>query len=178
MGAAFNDMTLNGKMEETEVRTIFHNRCEQDGIDHGHSYSGSFSQFTGLHFTGKSFNTMDEARDFVMENGEKWGPAVAVRHKKYDVPKSALNHNEQRGKLEQRIWLAQSTLRNAREKARLNNRTTTPAYVTKAEAKLKTVKEQVQPKMDERTAKIKAIIETAAAKSNKYVWLLGGWCSC
>lgn len=177
MGACFNEMTLDGKLTKDEVIATFDARCEQDGFECGHSYSGSFSQFTGLAFIDEMFNTMDEAHDFVSEHSEKWGPAVCVRHKEYKVPKSALNHDTQRRKIIQKIWDAETKLQNAQQKARINNRSTVPAYVTKAEKNLKTVKERVQPEIDNRTAKMKEIIAKAAAKSKKSVWYLGGWCS-
>ena len=178
MGACFNSMVLlDGNMTKEQVTAAFTTRCEQDGYESGHSYSGSFSQFNGLRFTGLDFETSDEATKYVEEHGEKWGPAVAVRHKKYDPPKSALNHDKARLKLQQKIWLAEGKLGNARRKAQMNNRTKTPSYVTKYEEALERVKESVQPRIDERTAKIAEGITKAAAKSNKYVWLLGGWCS-
>ena len=177
MGACFNDMTLDGKLTQKEVSAQFNARCEQDGYECGHSYSGSFSQFEGLRFTGKEFLTIAEANDWVEEHGEKWGPAVCVRHKVYKVPTSAIKHTEKRRELEKKIQAAEMLLRDARTKARINNRSTTPAYVTKAEAKLETVKKQVQPKIDERNAKIKTLMTNAAAKSKKSVWYLGGWCS-
>lgn len=177
MGSCYNDMTLDGKLTREEVSEKFRARCEQDGYECGHSYSGSFSQFDGLQFTGKDFDTIQEAQDWVEENGSKWGPAVCVRHKIYKVPTSAIKHTEKRGELEKKIRAADWVLRKAKEKARINNRSTTPAYVTKAEAKLETVKKQVQPKIDERVAKIKAIMAKSAAKSKKSVWYLGGWCS-
>lgn len=177
MGADFNDMTLDGKLTKEEVRSVFADRCIQDGHDEGHSYSGSFSQFSGLRFTDQTFETMDEAHDWVQEHGEKWGPAVCVRHKLYKVPKLALNHDKARYKLEQKIWNSEAAARNARDKARLNNRSKTPAYVTKAMRNVEAVRVRIQPQMDARTAKIKAIIAKAAAKSKKSVWYLGGWCS-
>jgi len=177
MGACFNELTLDGKKTIDEVRNIFDRRCEQDGYECGHMYSGSFSEFRGLIFHNKDFNSRDEAYDYLMDAGEKWGPAVCVRHKEYDMPKSVLNHNKQRGKLQQKINLAENAARSARDKARMNNRSKTPAYVTKASNNVEVVRAKVQPKIDERTAKIKIIIENAAAKSNKWVWYLGGWCS-
>lgn len=177
MGACFNDMTLDGTMTKETVVERFNERCRQDGIDHGHSYSGSFSQFNGLAFTDEEFDTLDAARDWVMEHGRKWEAAVCVRHKQYTVPKSALNHDKARRKLEQRIWTVEAAAHNSREKARLNNRKTAPAYVVKAEAKVESVRALVQPQMDDRTAKITAIIAKVAAKSKKHVWYLGGWCS-
>lgn len=177
MGACYNDMTLDGKLTKEQVKAKFDDRCRQDGHDCGHSYSGSFSQFNGLTFTGKVFETLDEAHDWVQDQDTKWGPALCVRHKAYEMPKSALKHDIARRKLEQQIWDADYSHRNARDKARLNNRSTTPAYVTKAEAKLEKVKERVQPKIDDRAAKIAEIISKAAKKSNKFVWYLGGLCS-
>ncbi len=178
MGACLNTMVLvDGNMTKEQVTAAFTTRCEQDGWESGHSYSGSFSQFSGLRFTGLDFDTTDEAETYVSDHGEKWGPAVAVRHKKYDAPKSVLNHDKARRKLEQKIWDADAFLNNARRKAQLNNRTKTPSYVAKAEAKLAKVRESVQPKIDARTAKIAEGFAKVAAKSNKFVWLLGGWCS-
>lgn len=177
MGACLNTMRVDGKASKEQVNTEFSTRCEQDGWESGHSYSGSFSQFTGLRFTDMVFDTEDEAVEYVSEHGVKWGEAVAVRHKVYDVPKSALNHDKARAKLQQKIWNAEAGVGAAKDKARANNRTKTPSYVTKAEAKLERVKESVQPKIDDRTAKIAEGITKAAAKSNKFVWLLGGWCS-
>ena len=177
MGACFNDMTLDGKMTKDEVAAKFDDRCRQDGHECGHSYSGSFSQFDGLIFTGKDFDTYDEAYEWVTEHGDKWGPAVCVRHKLYHMPKSATKHDEQRRKLEWKICLANEAVHQAYRKMQINNRTKKPAYVTAAEANREKIKAQVQPKIDERTAKIAAIIEKAAAKSKKSVWYLGGWCS-
>lgn len=177
MGACFNDMTLDGKLTKEQVTAKFNERCEQDGYECGHSYSGSFSQFDGLHFTGKEFDTVDEAYDWVVENGSKWGPAVCVRHKLYDTPKLAVNHGKALRKLEQKIFDAEAAARNARDKARINNRSKTPAYVTKASKNVEVVRARIQPQMDARTAKIKEIMSKAAAKSKKSVWYLGGWCS-
>ena len=177
MGAVLNMMTLDGKLTKEQVKKAFDTRCEADGYEYGHSYSGSFSEFPGLDFTDCCFETEDEARDYVEQHGEKWEPAVAVRYKLYTIPKSALNHDKKRRELQTQIWNAEAALGHARRKAQINNRSKTPAYVTNAEKKLEAIKAKVQPKIDERTDKIKLIISKAAAKSNKWVWLIGGWCS-
>lgn len=177
MGACFQYMRLDGDLTEEQVRLEFRKRVHRDSYECGNGYPGSFSKFTGLEFTGLAFETFDEAYAYVDEHGAKWGPAVAVRHKKYDMPKSALNHDKKRGQLYQKIWIAEAAVKHANDKARINNRSTTPAYVTKAEQKLEAVKAKIQPKIDERTAKIEASIKNAAAKSTKFMWLLGGWCS-
>ena len=177
MGAVLNTMALDGTMTKEQVMTAFNERVEQDGYDHGHSYSGSFSEFRGLVFKDICFETEDEAREYVDQHGEKWGPAVAVRYKHYNMPKSALNHDKKRRELHTKIWVAEASLGEARRRAQRNNRSSLPSYVTAAEKTLERVRAQTQPKIDDRTAKIAAIIKKAAAKSNKWVWLIGGWCS-
>ena len=177
MGACFNDMTLDGKLTPDQVEAKFSDRCRQDGYEEGHSYSGSFSEFNGLVFTGKEFDTADEAYDWLQDQNTKWGPALCVRHKLYDVPKSALTHIEQRHKLQQKIWNAEHLRRLAVQKAQANKRLVKPAYVIKAEEKLEKVREKIQPKIDERDAKIKELKSKAAKKSKKFVWYLGGLCS-
>ncbi len=177
MGGCFNSMELDGKLPKQEVITRFNERCEQDGYECGHSYSGSFSEFSGLTFHDKLFNTGDEAYEYVMEYGEKWGPAVCVQYKHAEPSKMLLNHDKARAKLQQKIWDAEAYLGNTKRKAQINNRSTTPAYVTKAEERLERIKESVQPKIDERTEKIAAIQQALGAKSKDIRWYLGGWCS-
>lgn len=178
MGAIYNEMELDGKLTSEQVKAAFNERREQDGYEHGMGgYSGSFYEAQGLTFTGREFNTRDEAAEYLDSHAQKWGPAVAVRVKKYDIPKSVQNHDVARAKLQQKIWEAEAGVRHAYDKMRINNRSKKPSYVTKAEEKLERVKEQVQPKIDERTEKIQAGIAKAAAKSNKWVWLIGAVCS-
>ena len=177
MGACLNVMTVDGKASKEEVTKQFNARCEQDGYECGHSYSGSFSEFRGLRFTNVVFHTEEEAEKYIDEYGEKWGPAVVVRHKVFDTPKSVLNHMKARTALSQKIHDAGFKLRNAQQKARINNRSTTPSYVTKAENAWNKIKETNQPKIDARTAKIDLGMKNAGMKSKKFVWMLGGWCS-
>jgi len=177
MGACFNSMEVEGKATKEQVLAKFNQRCEQDGYECGHSYSGSFSQFNGLHFTGKEFTTEQEAVDFVEEHGEKWGPAVAVRYTVIEPSKRMIALSEQIQELRKKVWGATDKLRNANTKMRINNRTTKPAYVVKAEANYEKVKATTESKVAEKEAKRKAIEIALAAKSKKSKWLMGGWSS-
>ena len=178
MGAGYNDMTLDGKLPKDEVIVQFNDKCEQAGYDHGHSgYSGSFYEFDGLTFHDKVFMSIDEAHEYVEEHGRKWGPAVCVRYKNLYPTKAILNHDKARAKLQQKIWLGEADVGHANRKAKINNRSTKPAYVTKAEERLERIKESVQPKIDERTEKITAIYQKLSAKSKDIRWYIGGWCS-
>lgn len=178
MGANFCTMTLDGRLTKDQVRVEFEVRQDQDGHDHGRGgYSGSFYEARGLRFTDRIFETHDEAYEYLENTAQKWEAALAVRHKAYEMPKSVLNHDKARRMLYEKIWLAESNLRHALQKMKVNNRSTKPSYVTTAEKKLERVKASVQPKIDDRTAKIQAGIRNAAAKSNKWVWLIGALCS-
>lgn len=177
MGACFNSMELDGKLSKDDVLTTFNDRCSQDGFESGHSYSGSFSEFSGLHFADKIFLTWDDADEYVSKHGEKWGPAVAVRYHHADPSKTVLNHDKARRLLQQRIWDAEAGVSHFQRKAQYNNRTNPPAYVTKAVEKLERIKISVQPKIDERSEKIRVIQIKLAKKSKDIRWMIGGWCS-
>ena len=177
MGACFNEMEVDGKATKDEVLAEFNARCEQDGWESGHSYSGSFSQFHGLVFSGKEFGSYEEAETYVEEHGEKWGPAVCVKYTKVEPSKRMQNLGKQIQELRQKIWNAESKLRNAQQKMRINNRSTEPAYVKTARTKLEQVMVTVNPKIAAKEAKRKEIEQALAAKSKKSRWLMGGWCS-
>ena len=177
MGGCYNEMTLNGERSKDEVIAKFNERVEQDGYECGHSYSGSFSEFRGLVFQDKVFTTQDEAREYVQEYGVKWGPAVCVRYKYFKPTFTLKNQQKIITDLQQHIHNAEAKLLHAQQKMRINNRSTKPAYVTKAEEKLQAVKDSVEPKVQARKDKIKEIELKLAAKSTDIRWYLGGWCS-
>ena len=177
MGACYNEMTLNGECSKNEVIAKFNERVDQDGYESGHSYSGSFSQFSGLVFHDKLFNTRDEASDYVDEHSEKWGPAVCVRYKYAKPTKRIIAHSEAIRKMNEQVSEVLREVNSARLKMRINNRSTKPAYVIKAEERVERVRESVQPKIDERTEKMAAIYQKLCAKSKDIRWYLGGWCS-
>ena len=177
MGACFNSMELDGKLPKKEVIIEFNARCRQDGYESGHSYSGSFSEFRGLVFHDKMFDTGDEAYMYVTEHGQKWGPAVCVRYKHFKPTFMLKNQQKVIADLQRHIHNAGVKLQHAQQKMRINNRSTKPAYVTKAEEKLKAVKDSVEPKVQAREDKIKEIELKLATKSKDIRWYLGGWCS-
>ena len=177
MGACFNSMVVEGNATKDQVSGAFDARCHQDGYDRGHSYSGSFSEFKGLVFQDTIFATYDEAKEYLLEYGQKWGPAIAVRYRHIEPSAMILKHDRARSKLQQKIWIAEAFVGGAKQKARINNRSSVPSYVTKAEKKLARIQKSVQPKIDARTAKIAAVYAKLSAKSKDVQWLIGGWCS-
>lgn len=149
MGATDVYMTVDGKQNEAQVKEHFAEKQASDGAEHGHSYSGSFSEFTGLTFTRMEFLTVDEAGDWIERNSQKYGPALAVKYKDIKKSKRMLNYEEKIGRWSHELWATQNT----RTKKALTRR--------------------IEGTRD----KIKEIEKTLAAKSKKTIWLIGGWVS-
>jgi hypothetical protein len=79
MGAEFNSTRLKAK-SIVEARKEFAEIRDHAAFENGHGgYTGTFAEVhQGLNMTNKSFTTDSEARDWLEENAEKWGPALGV----------------------------------------------------------------------------------------------------
>jgi hypothetical protein len=78
MGATFNEMKVKGTREEIKRR--FEAAQNSDRYENGHSYSGGFGMCDGLVFAQiNRVHTEKEAYDWLSDNAQKWGPALAVR---------------------------------------------------------------------------------------------------
>lgn len=77
MGASFNCIAEIGT--ETEIRAKFAQIQDQDRYENGHVYSGGFGMAEGLTFTNKTFATNKEARDWLLDNCQKWDNALAAK---------------------------------------------------------------------------------------------------
>lgn len=80
MGCVFNTMSVGGTVTEDDLRARFEDEQEQDRYENGHSYSGGFGMATGVVITTRTFADENAAYDWLNENAEKWGPALAVRY--------------------------------------------------------------------------------------------------
>ena len=82
MGAEFCTM-FSKSPDKIKVREEFADRVQEDAAEHGHrqGYCGSFGQAggRGLVFRDEAFEEKADAWDWLDENCEKWGPALAVR---------------------------------------------------------------------------------------------------
>jgi hypothetical protein len=79
MGAYYNEMSLPGTLTKSEVENRFRQEQEQDRLENGSNYSGGFGQCTGLEYPGRIFDSIEAAGEWVEENAQKWGPALAVK---------------------------------------------------------------------------------------------------
>ena len=78
MGACSNFITVKSTDRE-KVKEAFNEKREADIWEYGHdAYSGTFGTFSGLAFTGKTFATEGEAREYILDHSEKWENALAV----------------------------------------------------------------------------------------------------
>lgn len=78
MGANFNTMSATG--DKAAVTSLFDRVQEDDRYENGHSYSGGFGMADGLEFeAAPTFNTDQEADDWLVEHAEKWRAALAVQ---------------------------------------------------------------------------------------------------
>ena len=78
MGASFNTFKVPGTLTKSEVKVRFDEAQSQDRHENGHSYSGGIGMANGLVFIGKTFPDIQVAQDWLDENAQKWGPALAV----------------------------------------------------------------------------------------------------
>ena len=80
MGAVDFIRTMPGDLSHREVMEEIAKAREYDLHENGHSgYTGSLgSMGGGAHFKGRSFGTLDEATEWLMDNHEKWDPPWVV----------------------------------------------------------------------------------------------------
>ena len=80
MGSQYNSFTSDEK-DFKKVAQRFSNAQSEDEYENGHSYSGGWGQKEGLRNTGKVFDTLNEAEEWIQENNDKWGSADAVQYR-------------------------------------------------------------------------------------------------
>ena len=78
MGACF-DLRFVEETDKQKAKEIFESMQEECRYENGHSYSGGIGMATGLRFTDEVFSGSREAEEWLEDNAEKWGPALAVR---------------------------------------------------------------------------------------------------
>ena len=85
MGAVFITMKVKAGHKATpKVLKAYRDQQEEDRARNGHQdgYSGDFQTLDGLNFYhGEVFKTEDRAEDYIYENAEKRGAAIAVKVK-------------------------------------------------------------------------------------------------
>lgn len=78
MGANFDYRVYRRKGFE-DAKSAFEDAQDYDRYENGHSYSGGIGMATGVtEVTGHVFESENAAYDYVVENANKWGDALAV----------------------------------------------------------------------------------------------------
>lgn len=82
MGACFNTSALDGKLTKSELVQSYENLVEDQRYEHGNGgYSGTFATLCGIKVLDRTFNSENEASEYIADNSEKRGPALAVKYK-------------------------------------------------------------------------------------------------
>jgi len=82
MGSCFNSISFPGDIVPAELRKKFDSHCNDEEYEHGHSpYNGTLSTTSGLQIDNKTFDTKEEAENYVADHTQKRGPSLAVRYK-------------------------------------------------------------------------------------------------
>jgi rRNA maturation endonuclease Nob1 len=80
MGSEYCQKNLPGHLTAAEVREAFYKLVEQAVYECGQGgYSGTLAEKYDLAFVRQDFKEEAEAEQYLEENAEKWGPALAVK---------------------------------------------------------------------------------------------------
>ena len=80
MGANYVEHVIRGGNEK-HVLNKFKDLQSDAAYEYGHSYSGEINMAYGLTFTGKRFQSRNEASDWLMNNAQKFDNALVVTFK-------------------------------------------------------------------------------------------------
>lgn len=86
MGATNLERSLDGKLSVQQVKQKFNEWYEDAVHEYGHdAYSGEWNGFRGIIFPNRTFESQQEASEYLDSHGQKFGPALAVKFKKSAV---------------------------------------------------------------------------------------------
>ena len=78
MGANFASIDYR-ITDKKQIAEQWEASVDQSLYDHGHSYSGCIGMLgPDIQWRTEKFKTIDECEKFIMDNHEKWSPAMAV----------------------------------------------------------------------------------------------------
>ena len=81
MGCNFNFRVLSAKTVASAKKEVI-NIMKNDAHEFGHGgYTGTFAEADGVVLNASVFDTPRKAADWLVDNSEKWGPAVIVKIK-------------------------------------------------------------------------------------------------
>jgi hypothetical protein len=80
MGAYELTMVLNGELTQDQVEKAYYERKQDDEYWHGcDPYNGTFTTMNGIKFRQRTFDSERDATEYILDNTEKWGDALAVK---------------------------------------------------------------------------------------------------
>ena len=78
MGAEYSQFTA--RCEKREITRVFAEYVEECQYEQGHGgYTGSMAETDGCSMTDQEFINEHDAEEWLMDNAQKWGPALIVQ---------------------------------------------------------------------------------------------------
>lgn len=82
MGSQFHTAVFEGNLTKSEVVSRYNSLVEEERYEYGAGgYSGTFATLSGIRVLEEVFPSHQEAENYISENAEKWGSALAVRYR-------------------------------------------------------------------------------------------------
>jgi predicted RNA-binding Zn-ribbon protein involved in translation (DUF1610 family) len=202
MGANFDYFTTKD-VSTSKLEEKYKDYCRKVAMENGHSYSGRLNMTSGLSIRHETFESLDDALDFIESKSEKWGDALAVKYKSYKIePSKKLETLHQKIAEAKSFVLELNRLIDETVHIKLKSKTfhNCPSCKSKINMskvrntkfcpvcgestksasqvkKLETAKGKLEKLKSQANDELKKIKEKSAAKSKTYEWLVGGWCS-
>jgi hypothetical protein len=81
MGACFDGTVIRDAKNDSEAVSMCYQAIKDSQWENGHGgYSGTLAEANGAEIDSrKTFNSSDDAWEYLEEVAEKWGPAVGVK---------------------------------------------------------------------------------------------------
>jgi len=206
MGACDDWVRFDGDSSPDVLEKKFKDHQSMLAEESGHSYSGRLNMCNGLKIFYSTFNSKNEAQDFIRTKWEKWGPAIAVRYLQSAERKDDAQMNKLKEKskiLTDMLWnLKRQINQNVKNKLKtvefikcgncrskldtrfsqhtLNCPVCGGSFATKSELnKEKSFELRIQDLQEKIQQRAKVLQEKAdkKCKSRKKIWLIGGLCS-
>jgi len=85
MGAVFNESIEPGDTPAKLLNRLHEEDIKASQHSYGHAgYSGTFAESSGITVREETFKSLEEARQWVQDNHEKWEPCLAVKVFEHD----------------------------------------------------------------------------------------------
>lgn len=200
MGACFDSVTFDAcdtKVLTEKFREHQDAMCDDNGRD---AYAGHIGIARGLTVSTKVFKTSEEAENYLVENAQKWGPAIAVKVGDFSkiFPVTATEKKEVK-KLEElkekfenwdkNLIVRAKSAKSAQRGCKKCGSKVAVKYISTNHCPVcgdmhfietdtdKKARQTLQKNYQEQTKKVKEMSQKYKEKNKDNFWLVGAWCA-